>query len=379
MALQSARFRGKPRFDKIHNYDTTAYFRVNDQGDDVRELQNGLLDLGYSIPSGATGFFGAETSTAVVRFKTDHGLHPNDPVAGRETITTLDGYYAVPFADREEWLSWQNRRLPAFNYTRQDEFNRINTGATLTWNPASAWIPPLFKDALVKGISQILDPYGSPVSGYAPSATWGVSPLDLYHCHLVIDGIPVQIIDGVPRRDPAPAPWNDIELRDLNLARIRDQCRAKADAVADPGTPAWIANYRSALLAPAPAGQRSYTENAADLLNLIAAASAAPATARPVYMLWHSFEERLWRPPGMRHSDPRRHWWCEATPNLSAVTAAPNNVEPKNGYSIIFNNLCFVIDKAGLITAVAGAAMDEIATVVNLDLLEYSKATQGLP
>jgi hypothetical protein len=379
MALQSARFRGTLRFDKIHAGDTTAYFRVNDQSDDVRELQNGLLDLGYSIPSGATGFFGAETSAAVVQFKTDHALYPTDPVAGQKTITTLDGYYALPFADREEWLSWQKRRLPAFNFTRQDELNRINTGATFTWNPASSWIPPLYKSAFVNGISQILDPHGSPASAYAPSATWGVSPLDLYHCHLVIDGIPVQIIDGVPWRDPLPAPWNDFEARDRNLASTRDQCRTKADAVAAWGTPAWVTKYRSLLLAPAPAGQRSYNEKTADLLNLIAAASTAPATTRPVYMLWHSFEEGLWRPTGMQASDPRRHWWCEVTPSLSAVTAAPNNIAPDAGYGILLNNLCFVIDKAGQITAIAGAEMDEIATLVNFNLQDWFKAKQGLP
>lgn len=378
MALQSARFRGKPRFDRIHASDTTAYFRVNDQGDDVAELQNGLIDLGYSIPSGATGFFGGETSTAVVQFKTDHALFPNDPVAGQKTITTLDGYYALPFADREEWLSWTKRRLPAFNFTRQDELNRISAGSSFTWNPASSWIPPVFKTAFVNGITQILDPTGSPASRYAPSATWGISPLDLYHCHLVIDGIPVQIIDGRPVQDPTPAPWNDFESRDRNLANTRDQNQAKANAVAAWGTPAWVAKYRSLLLAPAPAGQRSYTEKTADLLNSIAAASTDPATTRPVYMLWHSFEERLWRPSGMTSGDPRRHWWCQVTPNLTAVTAAPV-IAANMGYSLLFNNLCFVIDKAGQITAIAGAEMDEIATVVNFDLQDWFNAKNGIP
>jgi hypothetical protein len=115
------------------------------------------------------------------------------------------------------------------------------------------------------------------------------------------------------------------------------------------------------------------------LLNLIAAASTAPATTRPVYMLWHSFEEGLWRPTGMQASDPRRHWWCEVTPSLSAVTAAPNNIAPDAGYGILLNNFCFVIDKAAQITAIAGAEMDEIATLVNFNLQDWFKARQGLP
>lgn len=370
MALQSARFRGKPRFDKIHGGDTSAYLRPNNQGDEVRELQYGLIDLGYSIPSGATDFFGAETSAAVVKFKTDNSLFPNDAVAGQKTITTLDGYFAVPFADRDEWLSWQTRRLPLFNFTRQDELNRVNAGGTFTWRPTSSWIPPAFKTAFVKGISQILDPRGSPASTFAPSATWGISPLDLYHCHLVIDGLP---------SGSTPPPWNDFQSRNSNLAATRDQCRAKADATAAWGTPQWIEKYRSLLHAPPPAGGRSYNEKTADLLNLIAAASTAPATTRPVYMLWHSFEEPIWRPVGMSSHDPRRHWWCEVTPNPSAVTSAPIDISPAAGYSTLLDNLTFVIDKARGITAIAGAEMEEIATVVNFNLQDWRSAKNGLP
>jgi hypothetical protein len=367
MALQSARFRGKPRFDKIFVGDVTAYLRVNDQGDEVSAVQQALIDLHprYSIPAGATGFFGQQTADAVVLFKTDHSLYPNDAVVGQKTITKLDGYFALPFSDREEWRSWKQRRLPQWNFTRRNELDRVNAGTPFTWNPLSSWIPIVFKNGFVHGISQILDPKGSPTSAYAPSATWGVSPLDLYHCHLMIDGI-----------DPsagAPPPWDDFASRNKKLASTRDECRAKADAAAEWGTPEWVARYRDLL------GQRSYNQRTADLLNLIVAASTATTTSRPVYLLWHSFEEKLWRPTGMVYTDPRRYWWCEVTPNLHDVIAAPVDVSSQLGYVSLLENLCFVVDQACVITAIAGVQMEEIATLVNLDLKDWNAAKDNLP
>lgn len=62
--------------------------------DAVSRLQSALLDLGYTIPGGADGIFGDASGDAVVRFKTDEALQPNDPVAARGTIGRLDEYFA---------------------------------------------------------------------------------------------------------------------------------------------------------------------------------------------------------------------------------------------------------------------------------------------
>jgi peptidoglycan hydrolase-like protein with peptidoglycan-binding domain len=40
----------------------------------VTALQNFLLADGFSIPAGATGYFGAQTKTAVTAFQKAHGL-----------------------------------------------------------------------------------------------------------------------------------------------------------------------------------------------------------------------------------------------------------------------------------------------------------------
>jgi hypothetical protein len=49
--------------------------RRGDKGEDVKELQNDLMKLGYSLPKyGADGDFGGETEKAVRTFQLDHGL-----------------------------------------------------------------------------------------------------------------------------------------------------------------------------------------------------------------------------------------------------------------------------------------------------------------
>ena len=45
----------------------------------------------YPLPRyGSDGKFGSETGTAVVNFKTRHGIRPNDPVVGPATMAALD-------------------------------------------------------------------------------------------------------------------------------------------------------------------------------------------------------------------------------------------------------------------------------------------------
>ena len=63
--------------------------RKGDTGDNVKELQLRLNELGYDCGD-ADGKFGTKTRNAVVRFQTDHGLDP-DGAVGRKTWAALDG------------------------------------------------------------------------------------------------------------------------------------------------------------------------------------------------------------------------------------------------------------------------------------------------
>ena len=59
------------------------------KGDDVRRLQQRLMELGYALPRyGADGEYGSETATAVKAFQRDRSLQV-DGVAGEATLTAL--------------------------------------------------------------------------------------------------------------------------------------------------------------------------------------------------------------------------------------------------------------------------------------------------
>lgn len=59
------------------------------KGDDVRRLQQRLMELGYALPKyGADGEYGSETATAVKAFQSDRSLQV-DGVAGEATLTAL--------------------------------------------------------------------------------------------------------------------------------------------------------------------------------------------------------------------------------------------------------------------------------------------------
>lgn len=61
------------------------------KGEDVREMQEKLEQLGYDIgPCGADGDFGDDTYDAVVKFQRDHKLEPIDGEIGNDTYTAIE-------------------------------------------------------------------------------------------------------------------------------------------------------------------------------------------------------------------------------------------------------------------------------------------------
>ncbi|MEU5659947.1 peptidoglycan-binding protein [Streptomyces sp. NPDC047737] len=69
-------------------------------GRHVRKVQQALLDAGFALPEhGADSVYGPETADAVVLFKTEQHIFPNDGVVGVNTMKTLDAIFVdeVPF------------------------------------------------------------------------------------------------------------------------------------------------------------------------------------------------------------------------------------------------------------------------------------------
>jgi len=98
--LESARFRGDRsdtgEYPRGRNDNVPRY---GQSGEHIRAVQFALTDLGdpaYAIPSGATGFFGAETSNAVVNFKQAEEWTGCSPVRRTRSIPTADAPERCP-------------------------------------------------------------------------------------------------------------------------------------------------------------------------------------------------------------------------------------------------------------------------------------------
>ncbi|MFE7439317.1 peptidoglycan-binding protein [Streptomyces chartreusis] len=366
--LKSARFRGDPLLEKVRAGITSSYLKFGQSGSHIEAVQYGLVDLGYSIPSGATGFFGSETSTAVVQFKQNQvpPLTPTDPVVGIGTMTALDAEWAMPYADRDEWLSWQTRRIPAFDFHRRRELARLPL-TSYTFNPISAVIPVEFRSAMTAGLEALLDPAGSPDGAFTPPATWGASPLDLEHCHIVVD-------------TPSPSPdWLNTRNKYIALRARSTALMNQADLSGHTRFgPAWTVVYKGLLTAPSVGSTQGYLDQYTDFLDDVL--NTCATTDESVRLLWHTFESDNWRPVGMSDNDPRRAWWNEVVPTPSGVTHPPfgSNEGAVATNTFLLGDLQFVIDEFAMITALAPTYI-EAAALVGLEEKHIFAAMQGLP
>jgi hypothetical protein len=312
----------------------------------VQKVQQALIDLGYELgPGRDDSRFGHLTGNAVTLFKTRRKIVPNDPVVGPKTMAALDAEFALPYAERDEWMSWHQRPLRQWNFTRQDELKRRSLGTAFTFSAESQWLPRPFQSAIVTGLTALLDPGGSPDGPRTASATWGASPLDLFHCHVVVESWAfLRNLDMI-----------DAQTAANKYMRRLDALRHQAENIAGSfESEAWTRAYRELLLAR---GMPSVRDEAAAVLNMAGSASVNPPT--PVHLVWHSFEHARWRPAGMKSRDPRRHWWNEVVPNAGKVLATPFNEFAFIVTQIL--ELAFLVNGAGEITVMAETMLETSA------------------
>jgi peptidoglycan hydrolase-like protein with peptidoglycan-binding domain len=100
-----------------------SLLKIGSSGDAVTALQNRLLTLGYIDYSVATGYFGAVTKTAVVRFQNYSGLYA-DGVVGPATSSVLYSSTAkslvLNVGSRGEAVTTLQARLRDLGYTTPD-------------------------------------------------------------------------------------------------------------------------------------------------------------------------------------------------------------------------------------------------------------------
>jgi Putative peptidoglycan binding domain len=360
MPLQAPRFAGDPTLEGClaGNHRMT----VGEQGPAVRKVQEALIDLGFSIPDGATGGFFNQTGTAVTAFKTSRGIFPNDPVVGVNTMAALDAECfdkpPPPFTERDEWLSWRDRAaaplISSFNFTRADELSRRSAGTSYTFDSMSSWLPVWLRNAMAQSLSALLEPTGSPSGPGTGPASWGAGPFDLYHCHLGLlkqSGI-IPAFDGL--------------LLHNHIQALR-QRSATAPGAAFFNIQ-WALAHRANLLSS------GVLQEAGALAD---EAKASASFANPLVLIWHSFERPRWRPATMPSSSPLRHWQTTLDP-APALTVLPFPFFTPSEFSSVVHELFeiqFLVSKSAVITAapgsehevysLAGLAPDDVAAVTD--------------
>ena len=88
--LTAALFSGEKKLEDA--FDGEDIVRLPDKGPAVKKLQQALIQLGFSLPSGDDSIFGGETQRAVKQFQTASGLTGKDidGIVGKKTMGLLD-------------------------------------------------------------------------------------------------------------------------------------------------------------------------------------------------------------------------------------------------------------------------------------------------
>ncbi|HSH61663.1 MAG TPA: peptidoglycan-binding protein [Acidimicrobiales bacterium] len=89
MPLTNPRFAGEPVLEACLAGEHRMM--APETGPAVAKVQQALIDLGFARSlHGADGLFSDDTGAAVVSYKTDRAIFPNDPVVGPKTMARLD-------------------------------------------------------------------------------------------------------------------------------------------------------------------------------------------------------------------------------------------------------------------------------------------------
>lgn len=96
-----------------HEETKRTWLQIGDTGEEVKDVQNKLIAIGYSLPSGADGKYGNETYTAVKKFQHDVNIK-EDGLAGEVTRAKLNNAYNTRSAAKAN-NSWVARLQAACN------------------------------------------------------------------------------------------------------------------------------------------------------------------------------------------------------------------------------------------------------------------------
>jgi hypothetical protein len=236
---------------------------------------------------------------------------------------------------------------PQWNFTRGD-FKTLTemAGLSLRFDPSSIWLPNALKTRFLTLFNTLLKP------SQDPAATWGVSSLDWFHCHLGLwSGTPNKPLSAAAQR------WGTAAVS------VRESLeRERRPFLVFYGIPAenvafYKAAYAAWVLSP-------------DVVILLNSYADLPEGV----IVHHTFEIPDWRPT-MTSGDARRHWMVDAN---GAIQTPPYRTNKELDAAFFRGDfLCegtiqinFLIDKSGVIHPVLGDMRDlSVVTGLSSDAL----------
>jgi hypothetical protein len=289
------------------------------------------------------GVLTPETLQGIASFQQQQlGFVDNLVEPGRNTIKFMNREQTltpvgptVPFTN-EELRSWAIRKLPEWNFTRQNVQASLPLG--LSFPPASqALLPPVYQTNIAAAIFRIAEPTTSDPS------SWGVSPFDLYHVHVLVPLASATIADHTLKN-----------AANAFSTRMGTLLRQAADGGMTINTSAQATRYKMLLQGMTP-----------DYRLHLVAASQRPG----IRLEYHSFEHD--RPTGMQSDDARRSWRSLTLNSVPVIEPSEFHSTPALlGAHLDVGGLAFLVDKGQVVHVVPGSGLQltAIAEVPEADL-----------
>ncbi len=112
----------------------TMDLHTGSSGADVTALQNWLISKGYSIPAGATGYFGAQTASALAAFQAANGISPASGYFGpvtRAKVNSMAGGSTTTGGTSTGGLSGGEADLRNFDLLAGDDLMEADSDAEI--------------------------------------------------------------------------------------------------------------------------------------------------------------------------------------------------------------------------------------------------------
>ena len=155
---------------------SSRILRLGCKGDDVQELQEKLIDLGYDLGSwGADGDFGNDTRNAVEKFQREHNVQPVDGEVGPDTRAAIEKALKEPVKQEEDSdiseIPKAGLHIRMLKPDMEGSDVKLAQAALQCWGYITV-VTGIFGKEMEQKVRDFQEKNGIPVSGEVDLQTW---------------------------------------------------------------------------------------------------------------------------------------------------------------------------------------------------------------